>query len=142
MILPSGWSYFVYTFLPQHSTFTGDDLLHHPSFSTRKSQNLLKKFKFVLRAYTRVQSILQVSHFGRRPVFGWICPLAQPYLVGYFLAKLWERDFKDEGSVITESIVNHNVAPALGVKVEAWEQLNALEAYGIIEQRRAVPPFR
>jgi len=31
------------------------------------------------------------------------------YLVGYFLAKLWERDFKDEGSVITESIVNHNM---------------------------------
>jgi len=62
--------------------------------------------------------------------------------VGYFLAKLWERDFKDEGSVITESIVNHNgAAPALGVKVEA-EQLNALEAYGIIEQRRAVPPFQ
>jgi len=54
--------------------------------------------------------------------------LPNPYLVGYFLAKLWERDFKDEGSVITESIVNHNMVLPLGVKVEALqEQLNALK---------------
>jgi len=53
-----GWSYFVYTFLPQHSTFTATICcITVPSFSTRKSQNLLKKFKFVLRAYTESQAL-------------------------------------------------------------------------------------
>ena len=33
------------------------------------------------------------------------------------------------------------LAPVLGISaVAAQEQLNTLEAYGIIEQRRAVPP--
>jgi hypothetical protein len=144
-----GWSYFVYTFLPQHSTFTGDDLLHHSAlvFDQEIPKNLLKKFKFVLRAYTESQALASCKFLTLEEdqyLAGYV-RLPNPYLVGYFLAKLWERDFKDEGSVITESIVNHNMglAPALGVKVEALqEQLNALEAYGIIEQRRAVPPFQ
>ncbi|MEH2249882.1 hypothetical protein [Nostoc sp.] len=71
--------------------------------------------------------------------------LPNSYLVGYFLAKVWERNFKSEASVLTESILNEKMglASVLGLKVEALqEQLNALEAYGIIEQRRAVLPFQ
>jgi len=82
-----GWSY-VYTFLPQHSTFTGDDLLHHSAlvFDQEIPKNLLKKFKFVLREHTRVpsSSILQVSHFGRTSI--WLdmsaCPTPSGILSG------------------------------------------------------------
>ena len=144
-----GWSYFVYTFLPQHSTFTGDDLLHHSVlvFDQEIPKNLLKKFRFVLRAYTESQALASCKFLTleKDQYLAGYARLPNPYLVGYFLAKLWERDFKDEGSVLTESILNHKMglAPALGVKAEVLqEQLNALEAYGIIEQRRAVPPFQ
>lgn len=65
--------------------------------------------------------------------------------MGYFLAQLWQRDFQEEGSVLTESILHQKMglAAVLGVKATALqEQLNVLEAYGIIEQRRTVPPFQ
>lgn len=144
-----GWSYFVYTFLPQHSTFTSNDLLHHSAlvFDQQNPKNLIKKFKVVLRAYTESQALASCKFLTleKDQYLAGYTRLPNPYLVGYFLAKLWERDFKGEGAVLTESIVNHKMglAPALGVQAEVLqEQLNALEAYGIIEQRRAVPPFQ
>lgn len=144
-----GWSYFVYTFLPQHSTFTIDDLLHYSAlvFDQENPKNLLKNFRMVLRAYTESQALAACKFLTLEEdkYIAGNARLPNHYLVGYFLAKLWERDFKGEGSVLTESILNQKMglAPILGVKVEALqEQLNALEAYGIIEQRRAVPPFQ
>jgi len=149
MILPSGWLVLLRLYLPasaQHFHRRRSAASQCPRFRPGNPQKLTQEIQVCPASIHPVpsSSILQVSHFGRRPVFGWICPLAQPTL-GYFLAKLWERDFKDEGSVITESIVNHNMglAPALGVKVEALqEQLNALEAYGIIEHDGLCLPFR
>ena len=144
-----GWSYFVYKFLPQHKIFTNEDLQHYSAieFDQEKPKSLLKNFKILLRAYTEYYALTSckfitieedkyVSGYPRLPNI---------YLIGYFLAKLWERDFKDEGSVLTESILNQTMglAPLLGVNGEILqEQLNALEAYGIIEQRRTVPPFQ
>jgi len=114
MILPSGWLVLLRLYLPasaQH--FTGDDLLHHSAlvFDQEIPKNLLKKFKFVLRAYTESQALASCKFLTLEEdqyLAGYV-RLPNPYLVGYFLAKLWERDFKDEGSVITESIVNHNM---------------------------------
>lgn len=143
-----GWSYFVYVFLPENKQFTAEEFLHHTgSVFEGESKIIASRIKFILRAYTESHALAAckfitieqdkyVSGYPRLPNI---------YLIGYFLAKLWERDFKDEGSVLTESILNQTmgIAPVLGVNGEVLqEQLNALEAYGIIEQRRTVPPFQ
>jgi len=133
MILPSGWLVLLRLYLPasaQHFHRRRSAASQCPRFRPGNPKNLLKKFKFVLRAYTESQALASCKFLTLEEDQWLDMSLAQPYLVGYFLAKLWERDFKDEGSVITESIVNHNMglAPALGVKVEALqEQLNALK---------------
>lgn len=143
-----GWSYFVYTFLPQHSTFTSDELVSHSASVFEEEKKLIAtRMKFVLRAYTESQALAACKFLTleKDQYFAGSAHLPNPYLVGYFLARLWERDFQGEGSVLTDGILNHKMglAPVLGVKAEALQkQLDTLEAYGIIEQRRAVPPFQ
>jgi len=142
-----GWTYFIYTFLPQYRAFTSDDLVHTSAlvFEQETTKNLTKNFKMALRAYTE-DSALGNCKFLIQEDNQYIAGhanLPNPYLVGYFLAKLWERDFQDAKSALTESILNHpmGLAPVLGISATATqEQLNTLESYGIIEQRRAVPP--
>jgi hypothetical protein len=144
-----GWTYFVYTFLPQYRAFTTDDLVHTSAliFDQETPKNLTKNFKIVLRAYTEEQALANCKFLTQADdqFIAGHPNLPNPYLTGYFLAKLWERDFKDERSVLTESILNHGMglAPVLGINTEdLQEQLNTLETYNIIEQRRAVPPFQ
>ncbi|MEH2192588.1 MAG: DUF4007 family protein [Nostoc sp.] len=143
-----GWSYFIYTFLPRYNKFTSEELLYHStSVFEEESKVISDRIKFILRAYTEFHALAACKLITKQEdkyVSG-DARLPNSYLVGYFLAKLWERDFKSEGSVLTESILNEKMglAAVLGVKAEALqEQLNAMEAYGIIEQRRAVPPFQ
>jgi Protein of unknown function (DUF4007) len=144
-----GWPYFVYTFLPSYRTFTSDDLVHTSAlvFEQETTKSLTKNFKFALRAYTEEQALANCKFLiqeGDQYIAGHP-HLPNPYLVGYLLAKLWERDFQDAKSALTESILTHpmGLAPVLGISAAATqEQLNALEAHGIIEQRRAVPPFQ
>ncbi|MEH2380637.1 MAG: DUF4007 family protein [Nostoc sp.] len=143
-----GWSYFIYKFLPRYSKFTSEELLYHiASEFEEESKVIADRIKFILRAYTEFQALASCKFITQEEdkyVAG-NAHLPNSYLVGYFLAKLWERDFKGEGSVLTEAILNQKmgIAAVLGIKADALqEQLNALEAYGIIEQRRAVPPFQ
>jgi Protein of unknown function (DUF4007) len=144
-----GWTYFVYKFLPQYHIFSGNDLVHTSAlvFEQEPTKNLTKNFKFVLRAYIEEQALANCKfliqeddqYIAAHP------RLPNPYLVGYFFAKLWERDFQDAKSALTESVLMQSMglAPVLGISAAATqEQLNALEAHGIIEQRRAVPPFQ
>jgi len=143
---PVGWLVLLRLYLPasaQHFHRRRSAASQCPRFRPGNPQNLLKKFKFVLRAYTESQALASCKFLTLEEdqyLAGYV-RLPNPYL-GYFLAKLWERDFKDEGSVITESIVNHNGACSCPRKVALQEQLNAFEAYGIIEQRRLCLPFR
>ena len=144
-----GWTYFVYTFLPNYRTFTSDDLVHTSAlvFEQEPTKSLTKNFKFVLRAYTEEQAIANCKFLTQEndQYIAGQADLPNPYIVGYFLAKLWERDFPNQASVLTESILNHpmGLAPVLGLSDTATqEQLNTLESHGIIEQRRAVPPFQ
>lgn len=144
-----GWTYFIYTFLPNYRAFTSDDLVHTSAlvFEQETPKNLTKNFKFVLRAYTEEQALANCKFLiqeNNQYVAGQ-AELPNPYLVGYFLAKLWERDFYNATSVLTESILNRpmGLAPVLGISLAATqEQLNTLESHGMIEQRRAVPPFQ
>lgn len=144
-----GWSYLIYTFLPSYRAFTSNDLVHTSAlvFEQETTKNLTKNFKFALRAYTEEQALANCKFLiqeGEQYLAGHP-HLPNPYLVGYLLAKLWERDFQDAKSALTESILTHpmGLVPVLGISAAATqEQLNALEAHGIIEQRRAVPPFQ
>ncbi|MDF5729934.1 MAG: hypothetical protein PUP92_18460 [Rhizonema sp. PD38] len=142
------WTYFVYIFLPQHSIFTLDELLYQTSLVFEEENKIIAgRMKYILRAYTQSQALASCKFITQEKdqyVAGQT-RLPNPYLVGYFQAKLWERDFKGSGSVLTESMMNQKMglASVLGMKAEALqEQLNTLEAYGIIEQRRTVSPFQ
>lgn len=143
-----GWSYFVYNFVPHMSKFTIDELLYYSaSVFEEESKVIATRIKFILRAYTEPDALAACKFLRIEDdkITAGNASLPNPYLIGYFLAKLWERDFQGEGSVLTESIQNSKMglAPVLGVKSEALqEQLNTLEAYGLIEQRRAVSPFQ
>jgi len=116
-------------------------------FEQEATKSLIKNFKFVLRAYTEEQALANCKFLTQEDdqyVAGQ-ANLPNPYLMGYLLAKLWERDRQNDKSALTESILNHpmGLAPVLGISAAATqEQLNTLESYGITEQRRAVPPFQ
>ncbi len=144
-----GWTYFIYTFLPNYRTFTSDDLVHTSAlvFEQEPTKNLTKNFKIALRAYTE-DTALGNCKFLIQEADRYIAGqsnLPNPYLVGYLLAKLWERDLQDATSALTQSLLNHpmGLTNVLGISAAAaQEQLNILESHGIIEQRRAVPPFQ
>jgi hypothetical protein len=144
-----GWTYFVYSFLPQYPTFTSQELLHHSSltFDQDKEKVLTKNFRIVLRAYTEKHALAKCQFITKtkETYYRGNSQLPNPYLIGYFLAKLWERDFPEDNSILTESLFNQKMGliHVLGIDPEQLqEQLNRLESYGIIEQRREVPPFQ
>ncbi|CEJ43521.1 hypothetical protein [Umezakia ovalisporum] len=144
-----GWPYFIYTFLPRYSKFVEADLAYHTTLIFPEENKVIaQRIKFILRAYTEFTALASCKFVTQEKdkyyCSGYPC-LPNPYLLGYFLAQLWERDFSREGSVLTESILNQKMglAAVLGIKADALQQqLNAMEAYGIIEQQRAVPPFQ
>jgi Protein of unknown function (DUF4007) len=146
-----GWTYFVYKFLPQNRIFTHNELVSYGSFvfEQETAQKLTKNFKILLRAYTEDQALASCKFLtleGEQFTINDnnLC-LPNPYMLGYILSKLWERDFPNKDSVLTESLLSHpmGLAPVLGITpTQTQEQLNILETHGIIEQRRAVPPFQ
>lgn len=150
-----GWSYFVYSFLPKYSAFTIDELIQHFAgvFTDKALKDLTKDLKIMLRSYVALPPKYQIPPLQSCKLLtleaGQLvahhCQLPNPYLVGYFLAKLWQRDFPNQGLVLTSELLDHRwgLASALGIdQTRLEEQLNLLETYGIIEQRRAVPPFQ
>ena len=144
-----GWAWFVYSFLPEHRSFTHDELVGYAStvFPEETTKKLTKNLKILLRAYTETYALsgcryLYTEDDDYVSGQGW-----QPneYLTGYFLAKIWERDYPGQTSVLTEAILSHKLglAAALGISTDTLqERFNALEVLGIIEQRREVPPFQ
>jgi hypothetical protein len=144
-----GWPYFIYSFLPQYQTFTMEELKRHSSltFDEESPKNLIKNFRIVLRAYTEPDALAGCKFLTKeKEVYsGGSAQLPNTYLIGYFLAKLWERDFPENDSILTESLINQSMgfSSVLGIKASGiQEQLDLLESYGIIEQRREVPPFQ
>jgi hypothetical protein len=141
-----GWSYFVFSFLPQHSKFTSDELLYHTtSVFEEESKIIATRLKYILRAYTDYQALgssrfltLEGDEYKATNT-----TLPNSYLIGYFLSKLWQRDFGDTTSVLTDDILQQKMglAPILGIETETLQEcLNQLETLAIIEQRRTVSP--
>jgi hypothetical protein len=148
-----GWSYLVYEFLPEHSSFTVEELVRHSAtiFTEEREDNLSKNLMMVLKAYvvppnknelSPLKGCSFITKYGDNFTTG-EADLPNPYLIGYFLAKLWERDFGDTTSVVTADILGQKMglAPILGLEKEALqERLNELETLSLIEQRRTVSP--
>jgi hypothetical protein len=108
---------------------------------------LTKNLKIILRAYTETHALAACKFItleGKQYQSG-KPELPNPYLIGYFLSKLWGRDFSEQGSTLTKSVLEQKMGltSVLAISPDALqEQLNSLEVRGVIEQRRAVPPFQ
>ncbi|MBF2068022.1 MAG: DUF4007 family protein [Calothrix sp. C42_A2020_038] len=141
-----GWPYFIYTFLPQYKVFTATDLLNCGSaIFEEKSDVISQRFSFILRAYTEPYALASCGFLTKQgdEYYAYNTNLENCYLVGYFLAKLWERDFGATTSVLTDDILNQKMglAPVLGIDASTLQScLNQMEILAIIEQRRAVSP--
>ena len=148
-----GWTYFVYSFLPQYPTFTLPQLVQHSAraFEQETEKRLIENFIVLLKTYALPLNRNELSPL-RSCRFLTLADdqfstgqanLPNPYLIGYFLAKLWERDFGNATSVLTNDILKQplGLSAVFGVPTETLQSsLDHLETIGIIEQRRAVSP--
>ncbi len=145
-----GWTWFIYSFLPNYFSFTTENLIYEARsiFSDETDQNLEKNLRYILRAYTEDHALmgcqfLQALSSDKYMAGDAILP--NPYLIGYFLAKLWERDYGEATSIVTDDVLHHpmGLVQVLGLEPATLQpQLDKLEIFGLIEQRRAVPPFQ
>lgn len=149
-----GWTYFIYDFIPKHLNFNTDELETNTQsiFSQDSSKSISKNLRLMLRTYTEKEALKSIQFITKVNSDNKIdeyetgkAKLLNAYLIGYFLAKLWERDFNKETSVLTDDIINQKmgILPVLGIQSETLQQhLNSMESLGIIEQRRTVTPYQ
>jgi Protein of unknown function (DUF4007) len=140
------WKYFVYEFLPHHSTFTQDELLNCCTeiLNTESQDRLLKKVRLLLKTYTDSQAISKGKFITKEnKLYSVGNPdLSNHYMTGYLLAKIWERDFQSESAVLVDRIIDTNIglAGVLGIdKEQLRPQLDILAKNEIIEQRSLEP---
>lgn len=142
-----GWSWFVYAFLPQHKTFTRQELEGYAgSVFTKATKNLAKDLNILLRAYIEPHALSGcgfVKSFEKDQFIAGQANQPNDYLVAYFLAQLWQRDFGDTNSVQTREILQQSMGleEVLGIATETLQTiLDRLETLALIEQNRAVSP--
>lgn len=140
-----GWSYFVYNFLPQHRLFTIEDFQQSCSLVFEEESKVIEqRIRYILRAYTDQDALIncQFITLKNHKYTSGNANLPSPYLIGYFLAKLWQRD-GNTTSVLTDDIFQQKMGLSyiLGKESETFQEcLNQLETLAIIEQRRTVSP--
>lgn len=144
-----GWPYLVFQFLPDHPSFTLETLVIASASVFEDDPKVFRaNFPYALRAYTEPDALAGCEFITQTPNASYhvgsstLPPMA---LVGYLLAKLWERDFGDTQSVLTDSILDQHMGlgPLLGLGRSAVEEvLTAIAGHGFIEQRRTVAPFQ
>ena len=147
-----GWAYFVYTFLPDHKTFTLDELqtycasIFEPGTGKHPEKDLRDSLRALLKAYCEPEAIAGCKFLAQTDKEAYTTEssdLPNLDLMTYFLAKLWQRDFGDATSVLTDDILQQpmGLASVLGVNTAALQTvLNQLETAALIEQRRTVSP--
>lgn len=150
-----GWTYFIYDFLPQNLSFTKNNLDEKClNLFEEKREEIPKRLNFILRTYTEDYGLKSINFFKKvnsnkktkideyekgNP------NLPNAYLIGYFLAKLWKRDFGKETSILTDDLIKQKMGliQVLGINEEDLQaHLNNMESLGIIEQRRTVLPYQ
>ena len=144
-----GWTWFVYEFLSQHPTFTKNELVGQASTVFEDTrQKLDKNLKYVLRAYTEDEALsgIQYLQLVDKDKYSAETPeLPSPYLMGYCLALLWQRDFTESTSILTQNLWEQYLgfATVFNLSESQFQKaLNDLEYANILEQRREVPPFQ
>lgn len=147
-----GWTYFVYTFLPDHKSFTLDELqtycssIFEPGTGKHPEKDLRDNLRILLKAYTMPEAIVGCKFLAQTDKETYTAEtnhLPNLDLIAYFLAKLWQRDFGDATSVLTDDILHQpmGLASVLGVNTSTLQTvLNQLETAALIEQRRTVSP--
>lgn len=150
-----GWTYFIYDFLPQNLSFTKNNLDEKClNLFEEKREEIPKRLNFILRTYTEdyglklINFIKKVNSNKKTKIDEYEKGnpnLPNAYLIGYFLAKLWERDFGKETSILTDDLIKQKMGliQVLGINTEDLQpHLNNMESLGIIEQRRTVLPYQ
>lgn len=142
-----GWTWFVYSFLPQRKNFTRQELESYAgSVFTKAAKNIAKDLNILLRAYIEPHAIFGCGFVKTNEKDKFVVAQAnQPndYLIAYLLTQLWERDFGDTNSIQTREISQQKLGlkEVLGINADALQTiLDRLEAKAIIEQNRAVSP--
>jgi len=142
-----GWTWFVYSFLPQRKNFTRQELESYAgSVFTKAAKNIAKDLNILLRAYTEPHALFGCGFVKAIEKDKFVVGQGnQPndYLIAYLLTQLWERDFGDTNSVQTREILQQKLGltEVLGINADSLQTiLDRLEAKAIIEQNRAVSP--
>ena len=142
-----GWTWFVYSFLPQRKNFTRQELESYAgSVFTKAAKNIAKDLNILLRAYTEPHALFGCGFVKATEKDKFVVAQAnQPndYLIAYLLTQLWERDFGDTNSVQTREILQQKLGltEVLGINADSLQTiLDRLEIKAIIEQNRAVSP--
>ncbi|WP_204103046.1 MULTISPECIES: DUF4007 family protein [Spirulina sp. CCY15215] len=144
-----GWTYFIFEFLGDRNSFTLDDFFQgcEANFELTNSKTVKTLLRTLMRTYTDPASILSRCQLfslesNNRYKINRITP-PNIYLIGYFLAKLWERDFPETTSILTEKVLlqPYGLGPILNIEPDILQGcLTQLETKAIVEQRRTVPP--
>ena len=142
-----GWTWFVYSFLPEHKTFTRQELESHAgSIFTKATKDINDDLDRMLNVYTEAHALFGCGFVQAIEKDKFVVGQAnQPndYLIAYLLTQLWERDFGDTNSVQTREILQQKLGlkEVLGINADSLQTiLDRLEAKAIIEQNRAVSP--
>jgi len=142
-----GWTWFVYTFLPQRKTFTRQELESYAgSVFTKAAKNVAKDLNILLRAYTEPNALFGCGFVKSPEKDKFVVSQAnQPndYLIAYLLSQLWQRDFGDTNSVLTREILQQKLGlkEILGINADSLQTiLDRLEDKALIQQNRAVSP--
>ena len=142
-----GWTWFVYSFLPQRKNFTRQELESYAgSVFTKAAKNIAKDLNILLRAYIEPHALFSCGFVKAIEKDKFVVGQGnQPndYLIAYLLTQLWERDFGDTNSVQTREILQQKLGltEVLGINADSLQTiLDRLEAKAIIEQNRAVSP--
>ena len=148
-----GWTWFVYSFLPQRKNFTRSTLDNAANqiYETdkKKAKSISDDLLKILKAYTDKNDALAQINFlkssAKDQYIAGEVTLPPDELIAYFLAMICERDFKDLSQINSDRILHHpyGLSPILGISSDQVQDiLDRLSGKGIIEQYKTVPPFQ
>ncbi|MFN8747090.1 MAG: DUF4007 family protein [Pseudanabaena sp.] len=148
-----GWTWFVYSFLPNHPSFSRSTLDNAANqiYETdkKKAKSISDDLLKVLKAYTDKKDALAQINFLKSSVkdqyIAGEATLPPDELIAYFLAKICERDFQGLSQINSDRLLQHpyGLSPILGISTDKVQDLlDRLSGKGIIEQYKTVPPFQ
>lgn len=148
-----GWTWFIYSFLPNHPSFSRSTLDHAANqiyeSDKKKAKSISDDLLKVLKAYTDKKDALAQINFlkssSKDQYISGQANLPPDELIAYFLANICERDFAGLSQINSDRLLQlpYGLAPILGISTDQVQDLlDRLSGKGIIEQYRTVPPFQ